>query len=106
VERVMTDNGSCYRSHAFRDACKALGLKHIRTRPHTPKTNGKAECFIQTALREWAYARAYDTSDQRAAHLPEWIHSYNWHRPHGGIGSVKPISRLGLTGDNLLRLNV
>ena len=99
----MTDNGSCYRSFAFRDACKALGIRHIRTRPYTPKTNGKAERFIQTALNEWAYARAYDTSDQRAAHLPEWVHSYNWHRPHGGIGSAKPISRLGLTGDNLLR---
>ncbi len=85
VERVMTDNGSCYKSFAFRDACKALGLKHIRTKPYTPKTNGKAERFIKTALNEWAYARAYQTSDQRAAHLPEWTHSYNWHRPHGGI---------------------
>jgi len=71
VERVMTDNGSCYKSHAFRNACKALGLRHIRTRPYTPKTNGKAERFIKTALNEWAYARAYQTSDQRAAHLPE-----------------------------------
>ena len=105
VERVMTDNGSCYKSFAFRDACKALGLRHIRTRPYTPKTNGKAERFIKTALNEWAYAHTYQTSDQRAAHLPEWIHSYNWHRPHGGINSAKPISRLGLTGDNLLRLH-
>jgi transposase InsO family protein len=105
VERVMTDNGSCYKSHAFRHACKALGLRHIRTKPYTPKTNGKAERFIKTALNEWAYARTYQTSDQRAAHLPEWIHSYNWHRPHGGIGSQKPISRLGLTGDNMLRLH-
>ena len=105
VERVMTDNGSCYKSFAFRDACKALGLKHIRTKPYTPKTNGKAERFIKTALNEWAYARVYQTSDQRAAHLPEWTHSYNWHRPHGGIASQKPISRLGLTGDNLLRLH-
>jgi transposase InsO family protein len=113
VERVMTDNGSCYKSFAFRDACKALGLRHIRTKPYTPKTNGKAERFIKTALNEWAYARAYQTSDQRPAHLPQWIHSYNWHRPHGGIRSHKPISRLGLTpisrlgltGDNLLRLH-
>jgi len=105
VERVMTDNGSCYKSHAFRHACKELGLRHIRTKPYTPKTNGKAERFIKTALNEWAYARASDTSDQRAAHLPAWIHSYNWHRPHGGIGSAKPISRLGLNGDNLLRLH-
>jgi transposase InsO family protein len=105
VERVMTDNGSCYKSFAFRDACKALGLRHIRTRPYTPRTNGKAERFIKTALNEWAYARAYQTSDQRARHLPDWLHSYNWHRPHGGIGSKPPISRLGLTGDNLLRLH-
>jgi transposase InsO family protein len=105
VERVMTDNGSCYRSKAFRKACKKLGLKHIRTRPYTPKTNGKAERFIQTSLREWAYARAYDTSRQRAAELPFWMHRYNWHRPHGSIGSKPPISRLGLKRNNLLRLH-
>jgi transposase InsO family protein len=105
VSRVMTDNGSCYRSHAFRDLCKALGLKHIRTRPYTPKTNGKAERFIQTALREWAYAQAYPTSDRRTAELPFWLHRYNWHRPHGGIKSQTPISRLGLHRDNLLRLH-
>jgi len=105
VLRVMTDNGSCYRSKAFRKACTKLGLKHIRTKPYTPKTNGKAERFIQTALREWAYARAYDTSKQRAAELPFWTHRYNWHRPHGSIDSKPPISRLGLTGNNLLRLH-
>jgi len=105
VRRVLTDNGACYKSHAFRDACRELGLKHIRTRPYTPRTNGKAERFIQTALREWAYARAYDTSDQRAAELPAWIHRYNWHRPHGGIKAQTPISRLGLTEDNLLRVH-
>jgi transposase InsO family protein len=103
VERVMTDNGSCYKSHAFQNACRELGLKHIRTRPYTPRTNGKAERFIQTALREWAYARAYQTSHQRAAHLPIWNHMYNWHRPHGSLNSKPPISRLGLNGDNLLR---
>ncbi len=70
VRRVLTDNGACYKSHAFRDACHDLGLKHVRTKPYTPRTNGKAERFIQTALREWAYARAYDTSDQRAEALP------------------------------------
>jgi transposase InsO family protein len=106
IERVMTDNGSCYRSFAFRKACKRLGLKHIRTKPYTPKTNGKAERFIQTSLREWAYARAYETSLQRAAELPRWLHRYNWHRPHGSIGSVPPITRLGLTGNNLLRLHI
>jgi transposase InsO family protein len=105
VERVMTDNGSCYRSFAFAKVCKRLKLRHIRTKPYTPKTNGKAERFIQTALREWAYAQAYDTSDQRAAELPYWLHRYNWHRPHGGIGDKTPISRLGLTGNNLLRLH-
>ena len=105
VLRVMTDNGSCYVSKAFARACKRLGLKHIRTRPYTPQTNGKAERFIQTSLREWAYARAYQNSDQRFAELPYWIHRYNWHRPHGGIGSMPPISRLGLTRNNLLRLH-
>jgi transposase InsO family protein len=106
VERVMTDNGSCYRSKAFAKLCRRLGLKHIRTRPYTPKTNGKAERFIQTSLREWAYARAYKTSDERADELPYWMHRYNWHRPHGSIGSKPPISRLGLTGDNLLSLHI
>jgi transposase InsO family protein len=106
VTRVMTDNGSCYRAFAFRDACRDLGLKHIRTKPYTPKTNGKAERFIQTALREWAYALAYPTSDHRADQLPVWLHRYNWQRPHGGIKSQTPISRLGLVGNNLLRLHI
>jgi transposase InsO family protein len=105
VQRVMTDNGSCYMSRAFARACKRLGLKHIRTKPFTPKTNGKAERFIQTALREWAYAKAYERSDQRGADLPIWLHRYNWHRPHGGLKSQTPISRLGLTEDNVLRLH-
>jgi transposase InsO family protein len=105
VACVMTDNGSCYRSKAFRDACRELGIRHIRTRPYTPKTNGKAERFIQTALREWAYAQAYDTSNQRADELPIWLHRYNWHRPHGGIKYKTPISRLALAEDNLLRLH-
>ena len=106
VSRVMTDNGSCYKSHAFRDACRDLGLKHIRTKPYTPKTNGKAERFIQTSLREWAYAHTYDSSDHRADQLPAWLHRYNWHRPHGGIRSQTPISRLGLDQDNLLTLHI
>lgn len=105
VTRVMTDNGSRYQSFAFRDACGDLGIKHVRTKPYTPRTNGKAERFIQTALREWAYAKAYPTSDRRAQELPVWLHQYNWHRPHGGINSQTPISRLGLTEDNLLRLH-
>ena len=97
--------GSCYRSKAFRDACRDLGIRHIRTKPYSPKTNGKAERFIQTALREWAYAQAYDTSHQRADELPIWLHRYNWHRPHGGIKYKTPISRLALAEDNLLRLH-
>jgi transposase InsO family protein len=105
VARVMTDNGSCYRSKAFRKACRDLGLKHIRTKPYTPKTNGKAERFIQTALREWAYAQAYPTSDHRADELPVWLHRYNWHRPHGSLKSKPPISSLALAEDNLLRLH-
>jgi len=105
IERVMTDNGSCYRSRAFGQACKRLGLKLIFTRPYTPKTNGKAERFIQTSLREWAYARAYNTSDERTAELPRWLHRYNWHRPHGSIESKPPISRLGLARNNLLTLH-
>jgi transposase InsO family protein len=105
VTRVMTDNGACYRSLAFARACKQHRLRHVRTKPYTPKTNGKAERFIQTALREWAYARAYDTSIQRAHALPSWLHQYNWHRPHGGIKDRTPISRLGLTENNLLRFH-
>ncbi|TIN51285.1 MAG: IS481 family transposase [Mesorhizobium sp.] len=105
IARVMTDNGSCYRSKAFAKACRDLGLKHVTTRPYTPKTNGKAERFIQTALREWAYAIAYPTSDHRAAELPVWLHRYNWHRPHGSLKSKTPISRLALIEDNLLKLH-
>ncbi len=106
VARVMTDNGSCYKSHAFKTVCAELGIRHIRTKPYTPKTNGKAERFIQTALREWAYARAYQTSDQRAADLPVWTHLYNWHRPHAALKSKPPISRLGLDRNNLLRFHI
>jgi transposase InsO family protein len=106
VSRVMTDNGSCYRSKPFAQACRDLGLKHIRTKPYTPRTNGKAERFIQTALREWAYAVAYPNSDRRAAELPVWMHRYNWHRPHGSLKSKTPISRLAVSEDNLLRLHI
>ena len=105
VQRVMTDNGSCYRSGKFARACRRLGIKHIFTKPYTPRTNGKAERFIQTSLREWAYARAYLNSKQRAHELPFFMHRYNWHRPHASIGAKPPITRLGLTEDNLLRLH-
>jgi transposase InsO family protein len=105
VVRVMTDNGSCYKAFAFARACKRLKLKHIRTKPYTPKTNGKAERFIQTSLREWAYARPYPTSTDRAQQLQPWTHAYNWHRPHGSLKGQTPISRLSLPEDNLLRLH-
>jgi transposase InsO family protein len=106
VTRVMTDNGSCYKAFAFRHACRDLGLRHIRTRPYTPKTNGKAERFIQTVLREWAYAKPYVHSNRRTEELPRWLHHYNWHRPHGGIQAKTPISRLALDRNNLLRLHI
>ena len=92
--RLLTDNGACYRSKRFQKLCRRLGLKHLRTKPYTPQTNGKAERFIQTALREWAYARSYDSSEQRAEHLQPWLHEYNWHRPHASLGYQPPISRL------------
>ena len=103
VSRVMTDNGSCYRAKDFARECAHLGIKHIRTKPYTPQTNGKAERFIQTALHEWAYATAFNHSDERRAELPIWLHRYNWHRPHGSLAKCTPISRLGLTGDSLLQ---
>lgn len=105
VERVMTDNGSCYKSFAFREACNRLRLRHVRTKPYTPRTNGKAERFIQSALREWAYARAYQNSTQRAGQLPYWLHHYNWHRPHAGLKGKQPISRAGFDVNNLMRLH-
>lgn len=105
VKEVMTDNGSCYRAHVFAETCRELGLRHHFTKPYTPKTNGKAERFIQSALREWAYARAYSRSHQRIADLPRWLHSYNWHRPHASLAGQPPASRLGLSRNNLLRLH-
>jgi len=94
IERVMTDNGSAYRSHAFRHACADAGLRHLRTRPYTPRTNGKAERFIQTCLREWAYARPYASSSERSQAIDLWLHHYNHHRPHAGINALTPAARL------------
>ena len=105
IRAILTDNGSCYRSHEFRQTCSQLGIKHRFTRPYRPRTNGKAERFIQTLLREWAYAAAYENSTQRTARLPSWLHHYNWHRPHGSLNRRPPISRLGSDRHNLLRLH-
>jgi transposase len=102
VERVMTDNGSAYRSAAHALACRALGIKHIYTRPYRPQTNGKAERFIRTMLREWAYAAVYGSSPDRAAALSGWVERYNFRRRHGALGRRPPIARLReLNGNNV-----
>ncbi len=100
VERLMTDNGSAYRSRDFAAAIAAADLRHIRTRPYTPRTNGKAERFIQSSLREWAYAKPFQNSDERRAAMLPWITSYNHSRPHSALGGKPPISRI--PRDNLL----
>jgi transposase InsO family protein len=94
AERVMTDNGSGYTAHAFADVCRELGLRHLRTRPYTPRTNGKAERFIQTLLREWGYARPYRTSRQRTRRLDPWLRYYNRERPHSALRGLPPLSRI------------
>ena len=104
IDRVMTDNGSGYLSKAFRAVCVELGIGHLRTRPYTPKTNGKAERFVQTSLREWAYARPYESSAQREAALQPFLHRYNWHRPHSALNHQPPMSRIPAM-NNLLELN-
>ena len=93
VRALLTDNGSSYRSRQFRHACQQMAIQHRRTRPYTPRTNGKAERFIQTALREWAYAKHWEDSEQRDAHLLPWTHYYNHQRPHGSLDYKPPISR-------------
>jgi transposase InsO family protein len=98
VRALLTDNGSSYRSHHFRQTCQQLGVRHQRTRPYTPRTNGKAERFIQTALREWVYAQHWQDSEQRDAQLPAWLDYYNLARPHGSLGYAPPISRASPRG--------
>jgi transposase InsO family protein len=105
VRRILTDNGPAYRSRRFNRLCRRLGLRHRYTRPYTPRTNGKAERFIKTALAEWAYARPYRNSRERAEQLPRWMFRYNHHRPHGGIGNNTPISRAGQNRNNLLTMH-
>jgi transposase InsO family protein len=93
IRALLTDNGSSYRSHQFRLACQQMTIKHRRTRPYTPRTNGKAERFIQTALREWAYAKHWNDSLERDQHLKPWNDFYNLERPHGSLAYKPPISR-------------
>jgi len=104
VAAVMTDNGSCYKSHQFAAACRRLGLRHLRTRRYTPRTNGKVERVIKTSLLEWAYARLYRHSEERRLALGAWLHHYNWHRPHGSLQGRPPITRV-LSAANLVRLH-
>jgi len=105
IRRVMADNGSGYVPRAFRNACAELGLRHIRTRPYTPRTNGKAERFIQTALREWAYAASYGSSNERASELPRWLHEYNLFRNNKLLQYQTPMSRVGQRGNNVVQLH-
>jgi transposase InsO family protein len=103
VERVMTDNGAPYRSTVHSLACRELGIRHLRTQPYRPRTNGKAERFIQTMLREWAYGRIYGSSAERAGQLASWLDRYNCRRKHGSLGHRPPAARLNeLQGNNLL----
>ena len=99
VQRVMTDNGSAYRSKPFAAALDRHGVAHKRTRPYTPKTNGKAERFIQSSIREWAYATPFTSSAERQAAMHPWLHNYNTERPHSSLAGKPPVSRL--TRDNL-----
>jgi len=105
IARILTDNGSGYRSKHFARACRRLGIKHSFTRPHRPQTNGKAERFIKTALHEWAYARIYTDYRERAKAWLPWLHRYNWHRPHASLNDQPPIRRLGLSVNNLSALH-
>jgi transposase InsO family protein len=103
VQRVMTDNGSPYVSTIHAATCRELGIKHLRTRPYRPRTNGKAERFIQTMLREWAYGRLYGSSTERRGQLSGWLNRYNYHRKHGSLGHRPPVARLNeLLGNNLV----
>jgi transposase InsO family protein len=105
VRRLLTDNGSAFRSRDFARACQALGIQHKFTRAYRPQTNGKAERFIQSALREWAYGWTYQNSIERTAALSSWQHHYNWHRPHSGIGGLAPMSRLPQSRKNLSQVH-
>lgn len=105
IKRLLTDNGSTFRSRAFEALCRQLGIQHRFTRPYLPQTKGKAERFIQSALHEWAYAYTYQNSQHRADAMKSWLHHYIWHRPHQGIGRAVPISRHNLDGYDVLTLH-
>lgn len=105
IRGVLTDNGKVFDSRPFKGLCQQHRIKRLHTRPYRPQTNGKAERFIKTALGEWAYGRTYRHSRQRTSRLPTWLHHYNWHRPHGSLAGMPPISRLRLAGDNVMRLH-
>ena len=102
IRKLLTDNGPCYKARNFARTCEQLGVKHRRTQPYTPRTNGKAERFIKTALNEWAYASIVQNSADRTASLPAWTHQYNWHRPHASLNQPPPISRARIDVNNLL----
>jgi transposase InsO family protein len=106
VRRLMTDNGSAYRSKYIASDLRQLQIRHLFTKPYTPRTNGKAERFIQTSLREWAYAATYQNSAHRADHLKPWLHRYNWHRPHSALNHSPPMASLNLPMNNLLSLHI
>jgi transposase InsO family protein len=103
IDRVMTDNGMGYKK-IFKGACEKLGGRHLRTKPYTPKTNGKAERFVQTSLRAWAYARPYESSEQRQAALQPFLDRYNWLWPHSALNRQPPMSRISAM-NNLVKLN-
>jgi transposase InsO family protein len=105
MHKAYNDNGPCYRHHLYRDSIRQLGIKQGFTRPYTPRTNGKAERFIQTALHEWAWARTYQNSEEREQQLKAWLHDYNFHRPHASLNLNTPASRADLNRNNLLRLH-
>ena len=94
VERVLSDNGACYRSAVHAEACAELGMRHLFTRPYRPRTNGKAERFIQTLTNRWAYGAIYGSSAERTAALPGWLDHYNFRRRHGSLGHRPPAARL------------
>jgi len=106
VRRLMTDNGAAYRSRYIASDLQKLEIRHLFTKPYTPRTNGKAERFIQTSLREWAYAAIYQHSAHRAEHLQPWLHRYNWHRPHSALNHSPPMSTLKLSMNNVLSLHI